>query len=68
MARKKQKQQARDGGKASRAIAIGTVFAWRTRGFGLMISRLQTKDGAALRAWTKRREEIFQTVKLFRGN
>ena len=45
----------------------GNSFCLAYTGYGLMISRLQTKDGAALRAWTKRREEIFETVKLFRG-
>jgi hypothetical protein len=32
---------AADTGKGGRATAAGTVFAWRTRGYGLMISRLR---------------------------
>src|SRR6266851_5500588 len=44
--RRREKPSAADAGKASRASAAGTVFAWRTRGYGLMISRLHEMDCA----------------------
>src|SRR6266850_5088063 len=51
--RKEKQPPGRETKKLRRAGSTGTILAWRTRGYGLMISRLQNKDcaGAETQLW-----------------